>query len=274
MPHKISLCAVAFAVVLTATSASGDTLRAGGVGPSSAMLPVLFAAFDPNGKHKLEVIPALGSSGGLRAVADGMLDIAVAGRELKPHEKAQGLTQTIVIRTPFVLVTSRPNPAGLKSADVAGLYQSQKAAWPEGSPIRIILRPASDSDTPVLGSMFPNMPAALDQARKRAELPVAPTDQDNASMAEQTPSSFASSTLTQIQLERCKLHLIPIDGVAPSWDSLERGSYPFAKTFYFVLPAKKNPLAERFLDCLRSPQGQAALRETGNLPVATTVAPV
>lgn len=240
----------------------------GGVGASTAMLPPLFAAFDPKGEHQLEVIPALGSSGGLRAAADGMLDVAVSGRALKPDEKAQGLTQSIAIRTPFVLVTSKPQPSTLKSIEIADIYLSAKAVWPDRSPMRIIIRPASDSDTPLLGGMFPRMVSALEQARKRGEIPVAATDQDNADMAETTPGSLAGSTFTQVLGERRKLHFIPIDGVEPSLENLERGAYPFAKTFYFVLPAKKNPIAERFVAFLGTAKGQAALRATGNLPTA------
>lgn len=266
MVWTVPLRAVVFAGALIASPASAETLRMGGVGSSAAMLPPLFAAFDRGGENHLEVIPALGSSGGLRAVADGVLDIAVSGRALKADEKARGLTEALAVRTPFVLVTSRLNPAGLKSADIAELYRSPKLMWPDGSPIRIILRPVSDSDTPILSGAFPGMPAALEQARKRGEIPVAATDQDNADMAEQTPGSLASSTLTQVRMEQRKLHFIQIDGVEPSLENFERGAYPFAKPLYFVLPAKKTPLAARFLAFLVTSEGRAALRATANLP--------
>jgi phosphate transport system substrate-binding protein len=258
----------AFVAALIANSASTETLRMGGVGASTAMLPPLFAAFDPKGEHQLEFIPALGSSGGLRAAADGALDIAVSGRLLKPAEKTQALTQALAIRTPLVLVTSQANPAGLNSANIADIYQSAKAKWPDGSPVHIILRPESDSETPVLGRMFPRMVQALLQARNRGEIPVAATDQDSADMAEQTHGSLASSTLTQVQMEHRKLSLIAIDGVAPSLDNLERGSYPFAKTLYFVVSPEAGPLAGRFIAFLRSTEGQAALRATGTLLAA------
>jgi len=265
---RVSLGAVAFAAVFIANSVSADTLRMGGVGASAAMLPPLFAAFNSAGEHKLEVIPALGSSGGLRAAADGVLDLVVSGRALKADEKAQGLTPILTIRSPFGLVTSRSQPGALKSMEIASIYQSAKAAWPDGSPVRIILRPTSDSDTPLLGSLFPRMEAALEQARKRGEISVAATDQDNADMAETVPGSLAGSTFTQVQVERRKLNFIAIDGVEPSLENLERGTYPFAKTLYFVLPAKKNLVAERFVAFLTTPEGRAALRLTGNLPTA------
>ena len=46
MPCKVSLRATVFAAALIASSASAETLRMGGVGAATAMLPPLFAAFD------------------------------------------------------------------------------------------------------------------------------------------------------------------------------------------------------------------------------------
>ena len=49
-------------------------------------------------------------------------------------------------------------------------------------------------------------------------------------------------------------------------ENYTNGAYPFGKTFYFVLGAKKSPAGERFLAFLRSPKGVAALRKAGVLP--------
>ena len=86
-----------FAAVLLGTfnTASTETLRAGGVGSAMATLPVLFSAFDRSEESKLEVIPSLGSSGALRAVAEGVLDIAVSGRLLNREELAQGRLRSL-----------------------------------------------------------------------------------------------------------------------------------------------------------------------------------
>lgn len=267
--HEL-FCSVVLAAALSGTSSFADTLRAGGIGASAAMLPPLFAAFDSNSEHTLEVIPALGSSGGLRAAADGVLDIAMSGRPLKDEEKAQGLLDSYAVRTPFLLVTSRANPQGQKSAEISDIYLSPKASWPDGLPIRIILRPLSDSDTPALQAMFPNMVAALEAAHKRREVPVAATDQDNANLAEKITGSFTTSTLTQIQMERRQLHIIPIDGVEPSLANLDRGTYPYSKTLHFVLTRKSSPIAKRFIAFLMTPEGRSALAATGNLPVGAT----
>jgi len=247
---------------------SAETLRAGGVGAATKLLPMLFAGLDPNEDIKLEVIPSLGSNGGLRALSENAIDIVVAGRPPNADELQQGLRVVVAVRTPYTLVTSRPTAQGLNSTEIADIFKAPRAMWVDGSPIRIILRPKSDSDTPVLIRIFPGMAAALEAARARHDIPVAATDQDNADAAERLKDSLAGSTLTQITTERRNLRLISIDGVVPSIDALESGAYPFSKTLYFILPAKATPAAERFVAFIQSPTGQALLRETGNIMVA------
>ena len=249
------------------TAASAETLRIGGTGAATGMLPIIAAAIPASENLKLEVVPSLGTGGGLQAAEDGVLDIAVAGRTLKPEEKARGLAQAAALRTPFVLVTSYRQPNGFKSTAIAGIYESTKATWPDGSLIRIILRPKSDSDTPLLGGMFPGMASAIEAARQRPDIPIAATDQDNLTMAEQVPGSLAGSSFTQIQTERRNLRLIAINGVQPSLETFESGAYSFRKDMYFVISARKKPSAERFIAFLQSSAGERALRATGTLLV-------
>jgi phosphate transport system substrate-binding protein len=251
-----------------ANPVSAETLRVGGTGAAVAMLPQLFAAFDGGDAIKLEVIPSLGSAGGLRALADGVLDLAVSGREPSAEERKKGLTVIATIRTPYVLVTSRPGESGLKSSEVATMFGSPQAAWPDKMPVRIVLRPRSDSDSAVLAAAFPGMTAALEEARKRPDVPIAATDQDNAETAERLRGSLAGATFTQIKTENRNLRFVAIDGVAPSLEALDSGAYPYTKTLYFVAPAKPRPALERFVVFLRSVAGQAALRATGNFLVA------
>jgi phosphate transport system substrate-binding protein len=176
------------------------------------------------------------------------------------------LRQAFVLRTPFGLVTSHRNPNGFRSDQVAKIF-TNATSWDDGTPIRIVLRPRSDSDTPLLGSLFPGMAAALEAARRRPEVPIAATDQDNADAAERIQTSLAGATLTQIMLEQRKLRFVPIDGVAPTMDAFETGKYPYAKVMYVVVPAAPAKASLRFLEFLQSPAGEAAMRAAYVLPV-------
>jgi phosphate transport system substrate-binding protein len=245
-----------------ANRAGADVIRVGGTGAVNAMLMHVSTALAVATGTTLEVIPGLGTSGGNSALADGVLDMSVAGRSLNPAETSKGLIAIAAIRTPYVLATSHPNPNGLKSSEIASLYRSEDATWSDGTPIRIILRPTNESDNLVLGNSFPAMSAAIKQARARPDLPIAATDQDNAGAAETTPGSLIGATLTQIKMEMRNLRAVAIDGVDATFANFRNGSYPYGKTLYFVLRTQNAPAAERFMTFLRSPQGTAALLET------------
>ena len=145
------------------------------------------------------MIPGLGSSGGIAAVLDGVLDLAVSARPLKPAES--GLTETIAVRTPYGLASSNPKPGNIAKTDVAAFYAEATATWPDGTPVRVILRPKSESDTALLGETFPEMIAAIDRVRMRMDVPVAATDQDNLEMAKSIEGSLVGTSLAQMITE-------------------------------------------------------------------------
>jgi phosphate transport system substrate-binding protein len=259
----VSLALSPGAAVAEPTNVSLEILRVGGTGATNEMVKSLGALFATETGITLELIPSLGTGGGNNAVADGVIDLCISGRPLNPTEIAKGLTAVAELRTPFGMATSHPKPNGFKSAEIAQLYQSDKPIWADATPIRIILRPTNESDTWALGQMFPGMSAAIAQVRNRTDLSVAATDQDNADMAEKTPGSLIGATFTQIKMEKRNLRFVAIDGVEPSLEDYEKGTYPFGKSLYFVLAEKKSSAGERFLTFLRSPKGAAALREAG-----------
>lgn len=242
---------------------AGETMRVGGTGAINEMAKSLAPLFAAETGITLEIIPSLGTGGGNSALADGVLDISISGRPLSAAEIAKGLTVAAELRTPFGLATSHPKPNGFKSAGFASLYHSDNPTWNDGTPIRIILRPSNDSDSWFMGQMFPDMATAIAKLRPRVDITVAATDQDNAEMAEKTPGSLVGATLTQIKMEKRNLRFVAIDGVEPSLDDYKKGAYPYGKSLYVVLAAKKSAAGERFVAFLRTPQGVAALHETG-----------
>ena len=261
--------AVFFGCALAAgPSAAQDTLRIGGTGTAIGMLQQVGAEFTAATGGKLEVVTSLGSNGAIRALADGMLDIAVPARPLKTDETAAGLRQVAVLRTAYVIATSRFSAAGLKSTDLAKIFAAERPTWDDGTPIRIILRPRSDTDTALLGELFAGMTEAIESTRRRAEVPTAATDQDNVALADRTEGSLVGTTMSQIKTEHRNLHVVPLDGVAPTLANFESGSYRFAKHLYFIVPRASSAEAQRFMEFMRSARGVTALRETEILPGA------
>jgi|SRR6185369_10198373 len=249
-----------FVSLLGAGDLAAQPLRMGGTGSALGLLQDVGAAFGSAAESKIDIIPALGSSGAIRALTDGKLDLAVSARPLKPEEAAAGLKQVAVLRTAFVLATSQRTPEALRSVDIAGIYTANETLWSNGVPIRLILRPRSEADTALMGAMFPNLAPALEAVRRRPEIPTAGTDQDNADMAERTPGSLIGTSASQLVTEQRNLRMVAIDGVAPTFANFESGAYPYTKRLYFVIRSAGRPEAQLFADFFRTPRGIATLR--------------
>lgn len=244
-----------------------QTLHVGGTGSVTALLGQIGPAFTADTGIVLKVISGLGTSGAIRAVGDGKLGIAFSGRPLREQEVAKGLKAVASWRTPFGFVTSRPGPDNFDKARISAIYRADRPLWPDGTPILILLRPSDESDNTVLAESFPGMGDTLQGLRKRPDLSIAATDQDNGEMAERVKGSLTAATLTQIISEKRKLSFVTIDGVPVTLENYENGSYPFAKSLYVIAPAAVSPEAQAFIAFLTKPAGEALLRQAGMIAV-------
>ena len=80
---------------LLALPVSAETLKIGGTGSSASLVERLFEEFRKQvpDAELFQPTPPLGSGGALKALAGGRIDVAFAGRPLKPEEAAQELVQ-------------------------------------------------------------------------------------------------------------------------------------------------------------------------------------
>ena len=266
--HTRRLAAIfLMAGLLSPPPAPAATIAVGGTGGATEPMRLIGARYAASGADTpIDVVPGLGSGGAISAAADGVIQLAVSGRPLTAAETARGLTTAFVICTPYVLASSHPEPASLDRTAVAGIYARNAPLWPDGQPIRIVLRPKGESDNDVLFRSFPGVEEAVGKARQRDSVPVAATDQENADMAEHIPGSLVGSTYAQMITERRSLRMVAIDGVAPGIAAYENGLYPFGKHLHVIAARDPSPALTRLLAFMRSPDGLAALRESGLVP--------
>ena len=247
------------AFLAAAGPARADSLRIGGTGSATEALRALAPAFHAETGITLIVVPNLGSTGAFAAVADGKLGLAFGGRDLRDKEKVRGLRVDGVLRAPFGFMTSRPGPDHMTKADIVRIHREADPTWPDGMPVLIALRPVDESDNEVVAALFPGMAEALVQLRKRRDLRIAATDQENADIAESTKGSLAAAATSQIKAERRNLRFVALDGVAPSLRAYLDGSYPYGKLLYLVVPAAPSAEATAFVRFIASPAARPRL---------------
>jgi phosphate transport system substrate-binding protein len=271
MPGRI-LFAIALILSCIGT-ARADDMKVGGTGAAYGLLLRLSEAFHAASPgDRIEVVAGLGSSGALAAAAEGALGLAIVSRDLKADETVKGLVAEPLLYTPFLFVTSHPDPQVLTKATVVAIYDGELARWPDGKEIRPILRPKGDSATSFLIDNFEGMQAAMDKLRQRMDVPLAATDQDNIEAAVTVANSFAGVTLTQIMTERPQLRPIAINGVHASVAGMELGAYKLKMRLDAVIKSTPSPVAQRFAAFLHSPIATKLIRENGGAPLPARTA--
>lgn len=266
---------VAAALALTGTQAgpatAAERLVIGGTGGDLGTMRKLGDAFEATHPEvTVEVLPSLGSGGGIKAVLAGRIDLAISSRPARDKEAAQGVVSVPYGRTALAPVTSRSGDPGFATADLVAIYRGEVTDWPDGSPIRLVLRPPTDTDTKIIGEALPGMAAALEAAATQPIIPVGASDQDAAGLLESTSGSLGFLSLSLVRGEAREVTILTLDGVTPGPDSVADGSYPVPKTFHFV--RRKDPASKvaGFLDFVRSDEGRQLLRELGHVPVTAS----
>jgi phosphate transport system substrate-binding protein len=253
--------------------AQADDMKVGGTGAANGLLLRLSEAFHAASPgDRIEVVAGLGSSGALAAAAEGAVGLAVVSRCLTADETAKGLVAKPLLHTPFLFVTSHPDPQVLTKAAVVAIYDGTLIRWPDGKEIRPILRPKSDSATSFLIDNFEGIQAAMDKLRQRMDVPIAATDQDNIEAAVTVANSFAGTTLTQLMTERPPLRPIALNGIHASVTGMELGAYKLKMRLDAVIKSTPSPVAQRFAAFLHSPEAGKIIRENGGAPLTARTA--
>lgn len=248
------------------SAADSVTIKIGGTGGALGSIKELALAYQK--KHPnitVRIIPHLGTRGGIKAVIDGAIDIGFAGRKLTPQELQQGLQEYEYARSPFIFVTKGTGKSmDLTTDTVAKIYRGEISKWPDGTPIRLLMRPEGDVDTIMLKAISPEIRDAVIRAESREGLLTAMDDQQNCDMLEKIKGAFGTSTLTQIISEKRSLTALPFNGVKPDIKAMIAGRYPYYKPFHLFSGPKSSPLSETFIEFVKSPEGKRILNQTGN----------
>ena len=257
---------VALVFMLLAPAAMAEEIKIGGTGNALGTARLLGEAFSKQHPNvKVTVISSLGSSGAIKAVPKGAIDIGLTSRPLTDEERAAGIKDTEYARSPTVLaVPAKSKVTALTHDQLADIYTGKLATWPDGSSIRPIMRQPGDDNTRQVSELSPAIDKALVVAEQRPGLAFATTDQDAAEKMESTPGALGVSTLALINSEGRQLRPLALDGVEPSVKNASSGKYPLFKKFFFITKPIPSTAAQQFMAFVGTPAGREILTQTGH----------
>lgn len=256
---------VAGTAPLQAEPRKPEILRVGGTGAALGVLSRLAVMFNTQQSAYVVTVvyPSVGSSGAILGVIRKDFALGFSSRPLKDDEEAQGITAIELARTPLVLATARANPPGLTLGQLVDIFAGRTLHWPDGSRLRLVLRPSTDVETLQLQAISPEMKQAVDSALARPGMVIANTDQAAADLIAQSPGGLGATTLALIRSENRPLHSLALEGVEPDLSAIQEGRYPYVRKFFVVMGPLSGAGAAAFLAFLGSPQGREVLQNSG-----------
>lgn len=264
--------------ILTAPSSkaqASETISIGGTGSALTTMKHIVEAYRrTRSDFVANIVPNLGSGGGIKATAAGAIDLGLSARPLKVDEQALAIMAHEVARTPLVIATAAPKaPINISQSELIGMIDGTRFTWPDGSRLRFILRPKTDAEHTLLSNLSPQLATALDKAHASQSMNIAATDQDAADTLEHIPGSIGTTTLALIMSEKRPLKILSLDGVRPSLESIRDGSYRLHKPLYLVTVSNPKPQVRAIIAFIESAEGAQLLSDNGYFAVKNTPSP-
>ena len=248
------------------TAGAGELLKVGGTGAALGTMHMIVGAFHAqNLDLEVSVLPSLGTSGAIKAVSQGALQIGLSVRRLTDAEARLGMKTVEYARTPLVVAVAAGSAAkSLTLEQLARIYDGTLLTWPDGGQIRPILRQAGDDNTRQLRQISPALDRAVTVSEQRPGMPYATTDQEAADMAESIPGALTVTALSLIVSERRRLRPLALDGLDATATDGASGKYPYYKSFFLLVRTDTSPGVLRFVAFVRSAQSREILARTGH----------
>lgn len=247
-----------------------ESLIVGGTGTDIGTFKLLIKEFSKSHPHdEIKILPSLGSSGGIKALKYNKINIALTSRPLKKSEVSAKIHVIHYADTPLVFAVANTSLLqNVSKAEINQVYTGALKQWPDGSPVRPILRTSQDSDTKILIRMMAEFKDSFIRSYQRRGIPVAMTDQDSADMIASVPGAIGTSTLSIILGESRPLKALKLEGIAPTIENIRNKSYPMYKQLYLIYNKNhKLKILDAFIKFIFSEKGQSVLLNTGHLTV-------
>jgi phosphate transport system substrate-binding protein len=264
---RLALVACAL-VVGPSPGTAAEMVRINGSGSClDFMRPLLEAYLASHPGASIETRPPLGSTGSMQALLAGALDLAVIARTVRPEEEAQGARGVRYGASPLLIVTHMSvRIEDVSTAELEEIYSGRRTRWPGGEAIRVVLRPAKETNTSILLRLSPGMAGADALARLKPWAIVAVTDPESNQVVATTPGAIGLCTLTSLLGEKePPLRSVLLDGVEGTTGALASGRYPLSKEVVFVTTARTPPAALAIIEFARSAEGRAVAERAGLL---------
>ena len=185
---------------------------------------------------------------------------------------------TPIGREAFVFLVGRENPIeSIAYQQIRNIYSGKTAnwatlGWPEGGRIIAFQRPEGSGSQTGLQIIMGNLPIKVPQPLPDASLIGANSLMQQVSVIWQNVQpaiGYSYRFFATTMHANPDTKILMVDGVEPSIENIQNGTYPFVANFYAVTNGEPKGNSRLLIDWILSPQGQRIIEKTGYVPLIT-----
>jgi len=240
---------------------------------SGAMTPLaseLAAAWERRPDDlRTQVEPSIGSGAGIRAAAEGAVDLGMVSRPLSDAERQHGLRVVPIAIDVVVMATHSRIPLdGLSRGELKSIFSGLPRQLEDGTRVTPLLRDPQESANEAIERVCPELASLRLEAYRAGRFRVLYHDDAMGAALTVTPGALGVFSLGAIQSWKLPLKPVAVDQVLPSVAAAQDGRWKATRVLAFVARPERLERARRFLDFARSSEGRLAIARSGYLPLA------
>lgn len=204
-----------------------------------------------------------GSGAGIQAVSEGRCDIGLSSRDLKAEE-AQNLNATVMAIDGIAMIANPQNSVSdLTIEQIAKIYTGEVTNWNEvggnDAPIVLIGREAASGTR----DGFESITKTKDKCQYTQELT---STGDVVQTVSSNPNAIGYASLASV---KDTVKLLSVEGVTPTNETIQNGTYKIQRDFVFVTPKNKqlSEATQAFMDYALSAEADEMITKAGAVPV-------
>jgi phosphate transport system substrate-binding protein len=254
---------------LRSTARPAEVVHLAGSGSNLPLTRALAEAFESSheGRHVV-VFDSIGSTGGIHAAYDDVVDFGLVSRPLRDSEVALNLVVAPYARVPVVVAVNLGVPDdSISLTELLDIYAGRRPTWSDGTPIVVIQREPGDSGHQAVQDVLPEFAAINAAAYREARWRVVDSDQAMQEALSITAGAVGIFDLGAIVLQRLPVKPLRIDDIEPSEASVQSRRYPFSKDLAFVSLEPPVGAPAEFLRFIDGEHGRRLMRASGYIPL-------
>lgn len=254
---------------LRSTARPAEVVHLAGSGSNLPLTRALAEAFESSheGRHVV-VFDSIGSTGGIHAAYDDVVDFGLVSRPLRDSEVALNLVVAPYARVPVVVAVNLGVPDdSISLPELLDIYAGRRPTWSDGTPIVVIQREPGDSGHQAVQDVLPEFAAINAAAYREARWRVVDSDQAMQEALSITAGAVGIFDLGAIVLQRLPVKPLRIDDIEPSEASVQSRRYPFSKDLALVSVEPPVGAPAEFLRFIDGEHGRRLMRASGYIPL-------